>query len=73
MIEKDERDEIWKRNKPYLDDPETTEDIRPVCEKAGCLKVLSDECRGCPVCELWLSNEFLESYRSWSEGHDSNY
>ena len=73
MIEKSERDEKWKNIKPYLKDPETTEDITPVCSKVGCSKALSDECRGCPVCELWLSNEYLESRRSWEGMHDMNY
>ena len=65
MIDKEKRDEVWERNKRYLDYEETVEDIVPICKKTGCEKTLSEECRGCPVCELWLSNEYLEWCESW--------
>jgi hypothetical protein len=73
MIEKKKRDEVWKKNKQYLDDKDTVEDIEPICSKLGCDKTIGDECRGCPVCELWLSNEYLEWCDSWEGMHDMNY
>lgn len=73
MIEKEKRDEVWKRNKQYLDNKDTVKDIAPICSKLGCGKTIGDECRGCPVCELWLSNEYLEWCRSWEGMHDMNY
>ena len=68
MRSEEERDEVYKNNKPYLKNKDTTEDLDNICEKCKCLKyseVKKDSknyefCRGCPVMELWLSNEYGE-------------
>lgn len=63
MIQKKYRDEVWKRNKEYLDNEETLQDLKPLClrcPKYGGHEHNFSECRGEPCMELWLSNEYLE-------------
>ena len=73
MIEKEKRDEVWNKNKHYMETEEeieeTAEDLLPLCQRCNEFKGLEQhnfqECRGKPCMELWLSNEFLEWCRSW--------
>ncbi len=72
MISKEKRDEVWKRNKPYMnpeDIEETAEDLLPLCRKCAKFKSNPDldfeNCRGEACFELWLSNEYLE----WCKGY----
>lgn len=65
MISKEMRDEVWEKNKEYLDNPDTTEDLRPLCQNCKLWKGDHhnwESCRGKPCMELWLSNE----YQEWS-------
>lgn len=73
MQNKDHRDEVWKRNKPYMkrdDIKETAKDLLPICKHCGEWKGDEhdfEQCRyKCPAMELWLSNEYLEWCYSWS-------
>lgn len=76
MRNKDDRDSVYKNHKPYLKLKETTEDLDCICKKCSCpsyYKVKEnpenyEQCRGCPVMELWLSNEYGE----WA-GSYANY
>ena len=72
MIPKQKRDEVWDRNKPYMDPKdieETAEDLLPLCKKCPKFKGNSNHdfetCRGEACFELWLSNEYLEWVDSW--------
>lgn len=63
MISKEKRDEAWKKNKEYLDNPDTIEDLRPLCQNCKLWKGDHhnwESCRGKPCMELWLSNEYQE-------------
>ena len=68
MRSEKQRDEVYNRNKPYLENEETTEDLDVICEKCRCSRFFDvkedpknyDQCRGCCVMELWLSNEYGE-------------
>lgn len=72
MESKKHRDEVWERNKPYMDKKdikETAEDLIPICER--CEEWMGEEhdyeqCRNCPAMELWLSNEYLEWCAGWA-------
>ena len=72
MIDKEKRDEVWERNKPYMDPDcieETAEDLLPMCKECKLYKGPEHDFEGCrgKVCfELWLSNEYLEWSESWN-------
>lgn len=62
MRSEKQRDEVFEHLKPYLEDDETTEDLRGICIKCDCggFSDINENCRGCCVMELWLSNEYGE-------------
>lgn len=69
MVSKKNRNEVWDRNQRYIDDPETVEDLKPICKRICKLSdSLVDPKTGewckrqnkCPAFQLWLSNESLE-------------
>ena len=67
---KDSREEVIKHLKPYMDDEETTEDLRKCCER--CEDYVGKEhdfeqCR-CPILEMWYE---LEYYR-WCDSSRTN-
>lgn len=73
MISKKKRDEVWERNKPYMDPEnveETAEDLLPFCknckEFCGIGKHDFEKCRGKHCMELWLSNEYQEWENAWN-------
>lgn len=65
MRNEEQRDEVFEHLKPYLEDEETIEDLRKICKRFECPTQLVRFCRGCPVMELWLSNEYGE----WKESY----
>ena len=67
MISEEKRNEVWERNKPYMetakDLKETAKDLLPLCRKCGRFvgtQMNFESCRGQACMELWLSNEYLE-------------
>lgn len=67
MVSKDKRQEVWRRNKPYMSQEETIEDLLPCCKRCenfNKVKYSEDYCEDkdkCPIFfQLWLSNEYLE-------------
>lgn len=67
MISEEKRNEVWNRNKPYMDSEnveETAVDLLPMCRKCPKFRGISNHdfetCRGEACFELWLSNEYLE-------------
>lgn len=68
MISIEKRNEVWKRNKLYMETEdeikETAHDLIPLCMKCSKFKNIKNhdfnKCRGEACMELWLSNEYLE-------------
>lgn len=62
MRSEKQRNEVFEHLKPYLEDDETTEDLRKICIECDCggFSDINENCRGCCAMELWLSNEYGE-------------
>lgn len=66
MVSKKKREEVRRHLKPYMDDPGTTKDLIPICQRCENWSKDNDpiewceDKEKCPVFQLWLSNEYLE-------------
>lgn len=63
MESKEHRDEVWKRNKQYMNVEEVVEDLMPFCKNCKLYKGESHDfetCRGQHCMEFWLSHEYKE-------------
>lgn len=63
MESKEHRDEVWKRNRRYMDNEDTIEDLLPFCKECPLYKGKGHDfetCRGKHCMEIWLSHEYKE-------------
>jgi len=70
MVSKKEREEVWQKLKPYMDNKDTIEDLLPICYRCegwsidNNSKEWCEDRKTCPVFQLWLSNKYLEWYKN---------
>lgn len=68
MVSKEKRDEVYSILN--LKNKTTMEDLLPICERCEqwCGKEHNfEDCRNQPCFELWLSNEYLEWCKAWTQ------